>query len=91
MKAETFKTLEKLIEDNAPRAEIESYVRDNFITSELVSEYVTLLINDLTREETPPIRMSEEAFRKHFRIIGTRTDGTEETRGRYKAKRNICQ
>ena len=87
MKPETIKTLEKLITSGAPREEIEAFVSDNLTTKELVTEFVAAFKEVVTHECPPQIRITEEEFKNHFRIIGLRSDGTPENRGTYARKK----
>lgn len=87
MKPETLKTLEKLVTSGAPREEIEAFVSDNLTTKELVTEFITAFTEVVKHECPAQIRITEEEFRNHFRIIGLRNDGTPENRGTYVRKK----
>ena len=76
---------------------IDGYIRLGMSTDDiidnLVNNYTTRalagqLVNtckentELKERSASLVRISQEDFENHFRIIGKRSDGTEETRGR---------
>ena len=76
---------------------IDGYIRLNMpvgeIIDNLVNNYTTRALTEqlantckenaeLKERSASLVRISQEDFENHFRIIGKRSDGTEETRGR---------
>ena len=61
--------------------EVKNHLMLNYNISEILDFCVELLSK---YEETTKIPISREDFEAHFRFIGTKEDGTTETRGRKK-------
>lgn len=80
MKTDT--TLDRLIKDGASERDIVLYLADNVTITELARQYYELYKELSDREEFTPIRISKADFDKHFRIIGFKSDGTPEARGK---------
>ena len=57
---------------------------NNYTTRALTEQLLNTCIEnaELKEQASSPVRISQEDFNNHFRIIGKRSDGTEETRGR---------
>lgn len=86
MKADTLKMLEQLVKRNTKEEEIVTYLTKNATAVELAEEYIKAYKENgkLKDDRFSVLRISPEDFDRHFRIIGTRSDGTEERRGRPK-------
>ena len=78
------RAIDSLIRQDVPIEDIISYLAANLTTTELTEELATALKENRKLKESIPamVRITQEDFNKHFRIIGTRTDGTKENRGR---------
>ena len=63
------------------RKELADYLIRTFPASEIALALVETLDFDIK-----PIAITQEEFNIHFRIKGTRADGTPENRGTYKRK-----
>ena len=82
MKVDIAKKLEQAIKNDTGQREIMDYLLDNLTTREMASCLAELIEKELTKPvPSPVIRISEEDFYNHFRIIGFRSDGQRETRG----------
>ena len=79
------KILDRLINSNAKERDIVLYLADNVPLTELARDYYQLYMKVRENESPTPICISQSDFDKHFRIIGFRSNGEPETRGR-KAK-----
>ena len=78
---DSLKKIEAAIKDRAGQDEIVRYLIENVTTKEL-AEYLAYALYELDKAKTQKvIRISQSDFDKHFRIIGFRSDGTPETRG----------
>ena len=84
MKTTVEREIDNLIKQNVPIEDIVSFIAANLTTSEVTEELAnTLKENQRLKDRIPPmVRITQEDFNRHFRIIGTRTDGTKEKRGR---------
>ena len=82
----TNKTIEGLIKLGMTEEDIIAWLSENLTTKELTEQLAkTLKENYELKEEAPGmIRISQSDFNNHFRIIGFRSDGQPETRGRQK-------
>lgn len=80
---DSLKIIEKLIKDRANERDIVQYLSDNIPVTELARDYYTLYCKHM-EQGFIPMRISQSDFDKHFRIIGIKTDGSPETRGRKK-------
>lgn len=77
----TLKKLEAAIKNRVGQDEIVKYLIENITTKELAEGLATALYElDKVKDRTV-IRISQSDFDKHFRIIGFKSDGTPETRG----------
>ena len=85
MKA-TNKTIEGLIKLGMTEEDIIAWLSENLTTKELTEQLAkTLKENYELKEEAPGmIRISQSDFNNHFRIIGFRSNGEPERRGRQK-------
>lgn len=84
MKTAIDKAIDNLIKEDVPIEDIVSFIAAHLTTSEVTEELaITLKENRRLKDRIPPmVRITQEDFNRHFRIIGTRTDGTKEKRGR---------
>lgn len=84
MKTAIEKEIDNLVKQNVPIEDIVSFIAAHLTTSEVTEELAnTLQENRRLKDRIPPmVRITQEDFNRHFRIIGTRTDGTKEKRGR---------
>lgn len=82
------KTIDSLIRSGVSTEDIIAWLNDNLTTKELQEHLAkTLKENFELKEELPGmIRISQTDFDRHFRIIGIRSDGQPETRGRRNTK-----
>lgn len=82
------KAIDALVKQGVATQDIVDFLNTNLTTKEMSEELArTLQENQRLRDEMPVVmRISQQQFNKHFRIIGKRVDGTDETRGRYKSK-----
>jgi hypothetical protein len=86
MKADTLKMLEQLIKRNSGEEDMVAYLTKNTTPVELAEEFVRTYRENMKMKDDrfSVLRISPEDFDRHFRIIGTRSDGEPETRGRKK-------
>lgn len=84
MRTTVEKAIDSLIRQDVPIEDIINYLAANLTSTELTEELAaTLKENRKLRDSIPQmVRITQEDFNKHFRIIGTRPDGTKENRGR---------
>ena len=84
MRTTVEKAIDSLIRQDVPIEDIINYLAANLTSTELTEELAaTLKENRKLRDSIPAmVRITQEDFNKHFRIIGTRPDGTKENRGR---------
>lgn len=84
MRTTVEKAIDSLIRQDVPIEDIINYLAANLTSTELTEELAaTLKENRKLRDSIPQmVRISQEDFNRHFRIIGTRPDGTKENRGR---------
>ena len=82
------KTIDALVRQGVSTEDIVDFLATNLTAREMTEELAkTLQENQRLRDNMPVVmRITQSDFDNHFRIIGVRTDGKEETRGR-KAKR----
>ena len=78
---DSLKILERLFKDGASERDIVLYLADNVPLTELARDYYNLYLKSEKRTGFTPMRISQEDFDKHFRIIGFKADGTKEQRG----------
>lgn len=79
---DSLKILERLIKDGANERDIVLYLADNVPLTELARDYYNLYLKSEKLTGFTPMRISQADFDKHFRIIGFKSDGTKENRGR---------
>lgn len=79
---DTMKLLERLMRESDTRENVISGLTKEATAFELADNLYDLYKKLEEKEAFTPVRISQADFDKHFRIIGTRSDGTEETRGR---------
>ncbi len=79
---DTLKLLEKLMKEKDTKEEVVSGLTKEATAFELADNLYDLYKKEEEREAYTVLRISQADFDKHFRIIGTRADGKEETRGR---------
>ena len=87
----SLKILERLIKDGASERDIVLYLADNVPLTELARDYYNLYLKSAEEKQTTPItpmRISQADFDRHFRIIGFKSDGTPETRGSNRWKKD---
>lgn len=82
---DTMKLIERLIKENDTKENVVSGLTKEATAFELADNLYELYKRIEGQEAFTPVRISQSDFDKHFRIIGTRSDGEIETRGR-KAK-----
>ena len=84
MRTTVDKAIDNLIRQDVPIEDIIKYLAANLTSTELTEELASALKeNRKLRDSIPPmVRITQEDFNRHFRIIGTRPDGTKENRGR---------
>ena len=84
------KSIDALIRQGVSTEDIVDYLAANLTTKEMTEELAkSLQENQRLKDDMPVVmRITQSDFDKHFRIIGVRSDGKEETRGR-KAKREV--
>lgn len=84
MRTTVEKAIDNLIRQDVPIEDIIKYLAANLTSTELTEELASALKeNRKLKDSIPPmVRITQEDFNKHFRIIGTRPDGTKENRGR---------
>lgn len=84
MRTTVEKAIDSLIRQDVPIEDIINYLAANLTSTELTEELAATLKENRKLKESIPqvVRISQEDFNKHFRIIGTRPDGTKENRGR---------
>lgn len=82
------KTIDAMVRQGVATEDIVDFITNNLTTQEANEMFVaSLLENQRLKEEKPAvIRITQSDFNRHFRIIGRKTDGTQETRGRFKCK-----
>ena len=80
------KTVKNMIEANATPEDLAAYLQENLTSKEMTEALVAEFYNKFNQEEVTPLRISQSDFDKHFRIIGFKSDGTPETRGRRKTE-----
>lgn len=79
---DTLKLLERLMKENTTKEEVVSDLTREATAFELADSLYGLYKRVEGQDTFVPMRISQSDFDKHFRIIGTRSDGTLETRGR---------
>lgn len=79
---DTLKLLEKLMREKDTKEQVVSGLTKEATAFELADNLYDLYKKTEEQESFVPMRISQSDFNKHFRIIGTRTDGTKENRGR---------
>ena len=82
MKTDTLKTIRTLLENKAKDGDIADFLTNNLTSKELVEQLVEMLKEKYETPEPSLLRISQSDFDRHFRIIGMRSDGQPETRGR---------
>lgn len=84
MRTTVEKAIDSLIRQDVPIEDIINYLAANLTSTELTEELAATLKENRKLKESIPqvVRITQEDFNKHFRIIGTRPDGTKENRGR---------
>lgn len=79
---DTLKLLEKLMREKDTKEQVVSGLTKEATAFELADNLYDLYKKTEEQESFVPMRISQSDFNKHFRIIGTRADGTKENRGR---------
>lgn len=79
---DTLKLLEKLMREKDTKEQVVSGLTKEATAFELADNLYDLYKKTEEQESFVPMRISQSDFNKHFRIIGTRADGTKESRGR---------
>lgn len=74
--------LEAAIKNRAGQDDIVNYLIENITTKEMAESLANALYELDKANNRTVIRISQSDFDSHFRIIGTRADGTPENRGR---------
>ena len=77
------KTIDALIRKNVCTEDIVAFLAENLTAKEMTEELARALQENRRLRDNMPVvmRISQSDFDKHFRIIGTRADGTKEQRG----------
>lgn len=80
---DSLKKIESALKNRAGQDDVVDYLIENVTTKELAEGLATALFElSKANKEKFLIRISQADFDKHFRIIGFRSDGTKERRGR---------
>lgn len=79
---DTLKLLENLLKEKDTKEQVVSGLTKEATAYELADNLYTLYVEQKSKEDATPMRITQADFDKHFRIIGMRSDGKEETRGR---------
>lgn len=79
---DTLKLLENLIKERDTKEQVVSGLTKEATAYELADNLYSLYMEQKRKEEATPMRITQSDFDKHFRIIGMRSDGEVETRGR---------